>query len=58
MEDWLSNSVNIANNGVDLKLTLANLKKADDGILKMVENLRKYKMERQGMSLFDYSFPS
>lgn len=36
MEDWLSNPANIAANGIDLKLTLANLKKADEGIERMV----------------------
>ena len=40
MEDWLSNSINIANNGIDLKLTLANLKKADEGIERVVLSLR------------------
>jgi hypothetical protein len=32
MEDWLSNPANITTNGIDLKLTLANLKKVDEGI--------------------------
>jgi hypothetical protein len=32
MEEWLSNPANITANGIDLKLTLANLRKADDGI--------------------------
>ncbi|MGM1057233.1 MAG: hypothetical protein ACQEWG_15205 [Bacteroidota bacterium] len=41
MEDWLSNPVNIAGNGIDLKLTLANLKKADEGIVQMVLKLMK-----------------
>jgi hypothetical protein len=41
MEDWLSNPANIAVNGIDLKLTLANLKKADDGIVKLVQELMK-----------------
>jgi hypothetical protein len=36
MEDWLSNPANIVVNGIDLKLTLANLKKADEGIERMV----------------------
>lgn len=36
MEDWLSNPANIVVNGIDMKLTLANLKKADEGIEKMV----------------------
>lgn len=37
MEDWLSNPANITANGIDLKITLANLKKADEGIEKMVK---------------------
>ena len=41
MEDWLSNSANITANEIDLKLTLANLKKADDGIERMVKSLTK-----------------
>jgi hypothetical protein len=41
MEDWLSNPANISNNNIDLKLTLANLKKADEGIERMVKNLLK-----------------
>lgn len=41
MEDWLSNPVNITANGIDLKLTLANLKKADEGIERMVRSLAK-----------------
>jgi hypothetical protein len=41
MEEWLSNPVNITVNGIDLKLTLANLKKADEGIDKMVRSLTK-----------------
>lgn len=36
MEDWLANPANITANVIDLKLTLANLKKADEGIEKMV----------------------
>jgi hypothetical protein len=36
MEVWLSNPANIVVNGIDLKLTFANLKKADDGIERMV----------------------
>ena len=40
MEDWLSNPANIANYGIDVKLTLTNLKRADNGILRMVESLR------------------
>lgn len=41
MEDWLSNPANITANGIDLKLTLSNLKKADEGIEKVVKNLAK-----------------
>ena len=39
MEDWLANSTNIAANGIDLKLTLSNLKKADVGIERKVRIL-------------------
>ncbi|MBW4362299.1 hypothetical protein [Flavobacterium taihuense] len=41
MEDWLNNPTNIINNNIDLKLTAANLKKADDAIEKMVKSLVK-----------------
>lgn len=41
MEDWLANPANITTNGIDLKLTLANLKKADDGIEMMLRSLIK-----------------
>ena len=41
MEDWLANPANIAVNGIDLKLTLSNLKKADEGIERMVRSLVK-----------------
>ena len=41
MEDWLNNSSNITANGIDLKLTLTNLKKADEGIDRMFKNLKK-----------------
>jgi hypothetical protein len=41
MEDWLSNPANITANGIDLKLTLDNLKKADEGIERMVKGLIK-----------------
>lgn len=41
MEDWLSNSANIIVNGIDLKLTLANLRKADEGIERIVKSLVK-----------------
>lgn len=40
MEDWLSNPANIVVNGIDLKLTLANLKKADEGIELMVRSFK------------------
>lgn len=39
MEDWLSNPVNVTTNGIDLKLTLSNLKKADDGIERIVREI-------------------
>jgi len=39
MEDWLSNPANITANGIDLKLTLANLKKADEGIERKFRSL-------------------
>ena len=41
MEDWLSNPANVILNGIDLKLTLANLKKADEGIERLVRSLVK-----------------
>lgn len=41
MEDWLNNPANLVVNQIDLKLTLANLKKADDGIERMVKSLLK-----------------
>lgn len=41
MEDWLSNPANILVNGIDLQLTLANLKKADEGIERMVRSFGK-----------------
>jgi hypothetical protein len=41
MEDWLNNPVNIIANSIDLKLTLANLKKADEGIESMVRSFLK-----------------
>ena len=43
MEDWLSNPANIAIHGIDMKLTLANLKKADDGIDRRVKKLSNKK---------------
>jgi hypothetical protein len=39
MEDWLSNPVNITANGIDLKLTLSNLRKADEGIERRFKSL-------------------
>ena len=41
MEDWMSNPANIVVNGIDLELTLANLKKADEGIESAVRCFRK-----------------
>ena len=41
MEEWLNNSVNLTTNNIDLKLTFANLKKADEGIEKMVRSFLK-----------------
>ena len=41
MEDWMSNPANIVVNGIDLELTLANLKKADEGIESAVRGFRK-----------------
>jgi hypothetical protein len=41
MEDWLNNPVNIIANSIDLKLTLANLKKADEGIESIVRSFVK-----------------
>jgi len=41
MEDWLANPVNVTTYGIDLKLTLANLKKADEGIERTVRSLSK-----------------
>lgn len=39
MEDWIDNRQNVSNYGVDMKLTMANLKKADKGIEKKVSEL-------------------
>ncbi|OAB27767.1 hypothetical protein SAMN05444395_1141 [Flavobacterium fryxellicola] len=36
-EDWLRNNDNIVTHGIDLKLALTNLKKADDGIERIVK---------------------
>ena len=36
MEDWLESSLNKPELGVDLKYTLSSLKKADEGILRMI----------------------
>ena len=41
MEEWLNNSVNLTTNNIDLKLTFENLKKADEGIEKMVRSFLK-----------------
>lgn len=41
MEDWLSNPMNVSMNAVDVDLTMRNLKKADDGIERMVKVLLK-----------------
>jgi hypothetical protein len=41
MEDWLNNPANIIANSIDLKLTLVNLKKADEGIERMVKSFLK-----------------
>lgn len=41
MEDWLANPANITANRIDLKITLANLKKADEGIEKVVRSFLK-----------------
>lgn len=41
MEDWLSNPANIVVNVIDLQLTLTNLKKADEGIERLVKSLEK-----------------
>ena len=41
MEDWLSNPANIVVNSIDLKLTLVNLKKADEGIEAVVRRFTK-----------------
>jgi hypothetical protein len=43
MEDWLANPANIVVNGIDLKLTLANLKKADEGIERMFKKINEKK---------------
>lgn len=41
MEEWLSNSANISNHCIDMKLTMSNLKKADDGIERMVREVSR-----------------
>jgi hypothetical protein len=41
MEDWLANPANVAVNGIDLKLTLSNLKKADGGIERTFKSLMR-----------------
>ena len=39
MEDRLANPANVSNHSIDVKLTLANLKKADEGNERMVNKL-------------------
>lgn len=41
MEDWMKKSDNIIKHNINLELTLANLKKADDAIERMVKSLLK-----------------
>ena len=41
MEDWLNTSANIIAKDIDLTLTLANLKKADEGIERIVRSFMK-----------------
>ena len=41
MEDWLNKTNSISRNEIDLKLTLSNLKKADNGIESKVRELLK-----------------
>jgi len=43
MEDWLSKPANVAANQIDLKLTIANLKKADEGIERIAKELSNIK---------------
>lgn len=41
MEDWLANPGNVTVHGIDLNLTLSNLRKADEGIERMVKSIVK-----------------
>lgn len=41
MEDWLTNPANVSLNAIDVNLAMANLKNADEGIERMVEELLK-----------------
>lgn len=41
MEDWLLNSANVSTNEIDIDLTLKNLKKADEGIERIVKSFKK-----------------
>lgn len=41
MEDWLNNEDNLSKYEIDLKLTLENLKKADEEIELVIKSLRK-----------------
>ncbi len=41
MEDWLANPSNVTVHGIDLILTLSNLRKADEGIERMVKSIVK-----------------
>ena len=41
MEDWLANPSNVTVHGIDLILTLSNLRKADEGIERMVKSFAK-----------------
>ncbi|TWI00429.1 hypothetical protein IQ05_01076 [Flavobacterium tiangeerense] len=41
MEDWMTKSNNITKHNINLKLTLSNLKIADEGIERMVNSLMK-----------------
>ena len=41
MEDWLLNSANVSANQIDIDLTLKNLKKADEGIEKMIMSFKR-----------------
>lgn len=41
LEDWLGNPTNVSLNAIDVNLAMVNLKKADDGIERMVKELMK-----------------